>query len=78
MAVKSPYHAQLAEGYSTEDYPDYVEIDTSRLPGKDPLHNSGGGFVYKWSYIGAALTIVVSRGLLALFVMREALLCKIK
>lgn len=34
--------------------------------------------VYKWSYIGAALTIVISRGLLALFVMREALLCKQK
>ena len=30
--------ALLAEGYSTEDYPDYVEIDTSRLPGTDPLH----------------------------------------
>lgn len=43
--------ALLAEGYSTEDYPDYVEIDTSRLPGTDPLHNSGGGFVYKRSYI---------------------------
>ena len=37
--------ALLAEGYSTEDYPDYVEIDTSRLPGTDPLHSSGGGFV---------------------------------
>lgn len=43
--------ALLAEGYSTEDYPDYVEIDTSRLPGTDPLHNLGGGFVYKRSYI---------------------------
>lgn len=43
--------ALLAEEYSTEDYPDYVEIDTSRLPGTDPLHNSGGGFVYKRSYI---------------------------
>lgn len=32
--------------------------------------------VYKCSYIGAALTIVISRGLLALFVMREALLYK--
>ena len=34
--------------------------------------------VYKWSYIGAALTIVISRGLLAVFVMREALSYKKK
>ena len=34
--------------------------------------------VYMWSYIGAALTIVISRGLLAVFVMREALSYKKK
>ena len=39
----------LTEGYSVENYPDFVKIDNSRLPGNNPLHNLGGGFLYqKW------------------------------
>lgn len=37
----------LAEGYTADNYPDYVKIDTSRFTGDDPLNNMGGGFVYK-------------------------------
>lgn len=40
----------LAEGYSAENYPDHVQVDSSRLSGDDPLNNLGGGFVYKRSY----------------------------
>ncbi|MBQ7067142.1 MAG: sarcolemmal membrane-associated protein [Lachnospiraceae bacterium] len=39
----------LAEGYSVENYPDYVQIDTSRW-GKDPLEKVSGGFEYKRWY----------------------------
>lgn len=41
----------LYEGYTVENYPDFVQIDTSRLPGKNPLRNLGGGFVYKSDYL---------------------------
>lgn len=37
----------LAEGYTVDNYPDYVKICTSRLPGDDPLNNLAGGFEYK-------------------------------
>lgn len=37
----------LEEGYTVENYPSYVTIDTSMLSGGDPLNNLGGGFVYK-------------------------------
>lgn len=37
----------LAQGYTVDNYPNYVKIDTSQLPGNDPLNNMGGGFVYK-------------------------------
>lgn len=37
----------LASGYSIENYPDYVRIDSSTLSGGNPLNNLGGGFIYK-------------------------------
>ena len=40
----------LAQGYTTKHYPDYVQIDSSRLPGNDPLNNLSGGFEYKRWY----------------------------
>lgn len=40
----------LAEGYTVDNYPDYVQICTSRLPGDDPLNNLAGGFEYKRWY----------------------------
>lgn len=40
----------LAEGYTVDHYPDYVQVDTSRLPGNDPLNNLSGGFEYKRFY----------------------------
>lgn len=40
----------LAEGYTVDNYPDYVQICTSRLPGNDPLNNLSGGFEYKRLY----------------------------
>lgn len=40
----------LAAGYSVDNYPDYVQIDDSRLPGNDPLRNLSGGFEYKRWY----------------------------
>lgn len=36
----------LAEGYTAENYPDYVKIPSGRLSGSDPLHNLYGGFEY--------------------------------
>ncbi len=42
----------LSEGYTVGNYPDYVQIDTSRLTGDDPLRNSSCGFVYKRQYSG--------------------------
>lgn len=41
----------LKEGYDAEHYPDYVRMDSSRLPGNDPLNNLAGGFCYKRTYI---------------------------
>ncbi len=43
----------LEEGYSVENYPDYVKIDNSRFPGNDPLRNLSGGFEYKRWYSDA-------------------------
>lgn len=40
----------LAAGYTTEHFPDYVQICTSRFPGDDPLYNLSGGFIYKRFY----------------------------
>lgn len=40
----------LAEGYTADHHPDYVQVDTSRLPGNDPLNNPSGGFKYKRFY----------------------------
>lgn len=40
----------LAEGYTADHYPDYVQVDTSRLSGNDPLNNLSGGFEYKRYY----------------------------
>lgn len=40
----------LGEGYTVDHFPHYVQIDTSRLSGDDPLNNLSGGFVYKWWY----------------------------
>jgi len=40
----------LAQGYTTEHYPEYVQIASSRLPGNDPLNNLYGGFEYKRWY----------------------------
>lgn len=36
----------LAEGYTAEKFPDYVQISSSKLSGDDPLHNLDGGFEY--------------------------------
>ena len=41
----------LTEGYSVNRYPDFVQIDSSRLSGNNPLRNLGGGFVYKKDYL---------------------------
>jgi len=41
----------LSQGYTVDHFPDYMQINSSRLPGSDPLNNMGGGFVYKRSYI---------------------------
>lgn len=41
----------LYEGYTPDNYPDFVEVDTSRLPGNNPLNNLGGGFIYKRDYL---------------------------
>lgn len=40
----------LREGYTADHHPEYVRVDTSRLPGNDPLYNLSGGFEYKRSY----------------------------
>lgn len=40
----------LKEGYTISNFPYYVQIDTSRLPGDDPLNNLSGGFEYKRWY----------------------------
>lgn len=40
----------LAEGYTVDDYPDYVQICTSKFSGSDPLNNMSGGFEYKRFY----------------------------
>lgn len=37
----------LAEGYTVDHFPRYVQISSSRLPGDDPLNNLYGGFEYK-------------------------------
>ena len=37
----------LSEGYTVDHYPDYVQIQSSTLPGDDPLNNLGGGFIFK-------------------------------
>lgn len=41
----------LSEGYTVDNYPKYVQIDNSRLPGNDPLNNMSGGFEYKRWYV---------------------------
>lgn len=41
----------LYEGYTPENHPEYVQVDSSKLPGKNPLRNLGGGFVYKRGYL---------------------------
>lgn len=40
----------LEAGYTVDNYPDYVQICSSRLSGNDPLNNLSGGFVYKSWY----------------------------
>lgn len=40
----------LAAGYTVDNYPDYVQIDGSRLTGNDPLRNLSHGFEYKRWY----------------------------
>lgn len=40
----------LAEGYSIDNYPDYVRISSGQLSGDDPLNNLYGGFVYIRKY----------------------------
>lgn len=40
----------LAEGWTVDNYPDYVRIDPSKLSGNDSLNNLGGGFVFKRWY----------------------------
>ena len=41
----------LYEGYTPENHPEYVQVDSSKLPGKNPLNNLGGGFVYRGWYL---------------------------
>lgn len=41
----------LTEGYSKDRYPDFVQIDSSKLGGNNPLRNLGGGFIYKKDYL---------------------------
>lgn len=41
----------LTEGYTIENFPDFVQIDSSRFGGNNPLRNLGGGFVYKKDYL---------------------------
>ena len=41
----------LAEGYTQDYYPNYVQVCSSRLPGTDVLNNLAGGFEYKRWYI---------------------------
>lgn len=40
----------LIQGYSVDDYPEYVRIASGQLTGDDPLHNLYGGFVYIRKY----------------------------
>lgn len=40
----------LAEGYSANNYPDYVRIGSGQFTGDDPLYNMYGGFEYKRIY----------------------------
>lgn len=40
----------LAEGYTADHYPEYVQIGTSRLSENDPLNNLSGGFEYRRYY----------------------------
>lgn len=40
----------LSEGYTVDDYPDYVQICTSQFGGNDTLNNMSGGFEYKRFY----------------------------
>lgn len=40
----------LSEGYTVENYPDYVQIDSSRW-GREALQNLSGGFEYKRWYV---------------------------
>lgn len=42
----------LAEGYTAENYPDYVRIPSSRWDKNDPLHNLNDGFEYTMKYLG--------------------------
>lgn len=40
----------LAEGYTVDNFPDYVRICTSRFSGDNPLFNLAGGFEYLPTY----------------------------
>lgn len=40
----------LAEGYTADNHPDYVQVCNSRFTGDDPLNNLAGGFEYKRWY----------------------------
>lgn len=40
----------LQEGYTTANYPDYVQIGSGQFTGDDPLRNSSHGFEYKRVY----------------------------
>lgn len=40
----------LAAGFTVNNYPDYVQINSSRFTGNDPLRNLAGGFEYKRWY----------------------------
>ncbi len=51
----------LAEGYTADHHPDYVQVDTSRLPGNDPLNNLSGGFKYKRFYRDSIVLYIKSR-----------------
>jgi len=52
----------LSQGYTIDRFPDYVQINSSRLPGSDPLNNIAGGFVYKRDYV-ARLTYKTGCGM---------------